>query len=369
MNVNNRKFQDAPQIEKLSSSSSSSSPYHLFGLRNKVATSTNSHDSNSNKPSNQANRIEKKPQPPSHSHQELALAERSIRNLVQDSHFFPPEAAKEDWFHHNMKHNSDTHTKVATLYEHELHVGRMLGHGGFCHVRIADVKNEKEEHYAVKYLHPSNKNKSSFARGAADLAIEARFLSLLSHENIIKLHYVSDGTLAEVYNCEDVEEDFDESKTVSPDLREYGYFLVLDYLRDTLLQRIQHVYIPSMISHGFSHPKVHHNKHIQCSYGEKGGSTNAKSSDESQLHWWNKRSWQKNKNEGYNHKMQFLQQSMRTRLGILRHIACALGYLHSNGIIYRDGKYVMHRVCFSRHFVHSDILYPGTYSCLCPTYS
>ena len=345
MNVHNHKIQNALQMEKLSSSASSSSPNHLLGLRNDVTTCTNSHgsnNSNTNRPFNQTNHMSKKTQPPSHSYQELALAERSIRNLVQDSHFFPPEAAEEDWFHHNIKHNSDTaHTKVATLYEHELHVGRMLGHGGFCHVRIADIKNEEQEHYAVKYLHPSNKNKSSFSRGAADLAIEARFLSLLSHENIIKLHYVSDGTLAEVYNCQDGEQGRGRTKRMSPDLREYGYFLVLDYLRDTLLQRIQHLYIPSMISHGFSHPKVHHNKHTRCSYGEKGWSSSAKKSDESQLHWWNKRSWQKNKNEEYNHKMQFLQQSMKTRLGILRQIACALEYLHANGIIYRDGKYGM----------------------------
>ncbi|KAL7426195.1 hypothetical protein ACHAXM_000372 [Skeletonema potamos] len=42
---------------------------------------------------------------------------------------------------------------------------------------------------------------SKFERAIADLVIEARFLSLLSHENIIKLWFVSEGSLEENFNC------------------------------------------------------------------------------------------------------------------------------------------------------------------------
>jgi hypothetical protein len=363
MNVKiNPGFFDKPQMEKLSSSSSSSSSYApniILGLKNKVAIppSTNKpHDNNcSNSQDSQAlsssNTIFKPL--PFHSHKDLALAERSIKKLVEDSRFFPQEAAREDWFHRS---SNTRECRVKTLYEHELQVGRMLGRGGFCQVRLASLISGKNTNsnneYALKYLQPSNRSKSSFARGAADLAIEARFLSLLSNENIISLHYVSEGTLAEAYNCLDVDTiqdvDYfnDQAQRQICSLRHFGYFLVLDYLRDTLLQRIQNLYIPSMISHGFSHPKAHHNKH-KCDYGQQCGNTKNASlnKQEVQLHWWNKKIWQRS-NE--NEKIAFLQESLRKRIKILRQVASALQYLHANGIIYRDGKSFLSRTDHSK---------------------
>ena len=57
----------------------------------------------------------------------------------------------------------------------------------------------------MKYLSPSKTSSTRiFQRGIADLAMEACFLSLLSHEYIIGLHYVSEGTLEENYGCCDV---------------------------------------------------------------------------------------------------------------------------------------------------------------------
>ena len=46
----------------------------------------------------------------------------------------------------------------------------------------------------MKYLSPSKTTSTKvFQRGIADLAMEACFLSLLQHNNIINLHYVSGG--------------------------------------------------------------------------------------------------------------------------------------------------------------------------------
>ena len=345
-------FDKSNNSEKMSSSSTSStSPSMLLGLKNKITPSIkrqNNHDNDTTNQNNEASTIHTPL--PFHSHKELALAERSIQKLVEDSHFFPPGAAREDWFHRSL-HGGEA-TKVTTLYESELQVGRMLGRGGFCQVRLVNLKNgngctTNNNEYAIKYLQPISKSKSSFARGAADLAIEARFLSLLSHENIISLHHISAGTLAETYNCLDAasikDEDCfkeNEAQEISPSLRTYGYFLILDYLRDTLLQRIQNLYIPSMISHGFTHPKAHHNKH-RCHYGQHCDSSNDNNPKrEVQLHWWNRRLWQRNftNEEKHNRKMVFLQDSLRKRLRILRQIASALEYLHSIGIVYRDGK-------------------------------
>jgi len=64
--------------------------------------------------------------------------------------------------------------------------------------------------YAIKYLSPSRtaphhsdpKNKV-FQRGIADLAVEACFLSLLRHENIITCYYVSQGSLEENFNAQE----------------------------------------------------------------------------------------------------------------------------------------------------------------------
>lgn len=69
--------------------------------------------------------------------------------------------------------------------------------------------------YAVKFLHPEL-SKLEHARGIIDLALEAKYLSVVSHPNIIKMR----GWAA------------------SDPLKE-GFFLVLDRLYDTLEERMK----------------------------------------------------------------------------------------------------------------------------------
>ena len=345
MNIIDTNFtSDQPRMEKLSSSSSSDSRDGL-AIQTKTTTSSTANNVNNcniqtmNKPL------------PFHSRKELALAERSIQKLVQDSCFFPPEAARDDWFHRHSNvdgHDSHKNSTVSTLYEDELHVERLLGQGGFCQVRLAHLSNKTTEEYAIKYLQSSNTKKASFfARGAADLAIEARFLSLLHHEHIITLHYVSEGTLGEVYNCLDEGNDEDDNSIHHQGrehtlLRTYGYFLVLDYLRDTLLQRIQNLYVPSVMSYGLAHPKAHHKNH-RCEYRPQTSALKnlASKQQETQIHWWNKKLWQKNRKEEeeWSQKRMFLCNSLIKRLNVLRQVASALEYLHAHGIVYRDSKF------------------------------
>eukprot|EP00985_Skeletonema_marinoi_P015002 scaffold7652_cov80-Skeletonema_marinoi.AAC.3 len=283
-------------------------------------------------------------QPPHPPHQ-FTFAKRTLRKLVEDSQFFKA---------------LDEENNVGTIHEQDVVVGGLLGQGGFCEVRYCAAENklttssrgdddnncgggnnnDPEEQldaskllydspsptspqpqssstsattnmarYAIKYLsptrtapHPSDPKNKVFQRGIADLAMEACFLSLLRHENIITCHYVSAGSLEENFNAKD----HDSEESSSPGrgkgrggkkgtkkkikvreeivtdamgnlvLREvpilqddpqdvenavqnqqqpqvevykhrFGYFLLLDVLHETLAHRIDHVYIPQVL--------------------------------------------------------------------------------------------------------------------------
>ena len=122
--------------------------------------------------------------------------------------------------------------------------------------------SETNQLYAMKYLMPpkehspskrlnrsyrypntlANRNKR-FVRGIADLAIEARFLALLSHDNIISLRYVSQGSFEEQFRN-----------------HRFGYFLLLDPMFETLANRIDVTYIPQVLNRpkaGFVEAMVH----------------------------------------------------------------------------------------------------------------
>lgn len=61
-------------------------------------------------------------------------------------------------------------------------------------------EEEDVQCYALKHLHPSAaKNADDFTSSAIDLVIEARLLANLRHENIIKLHAVTEGSIKKVF--------------------------------------------------------------------------------------------------------------------------------------------------------------------------
>ncbi|KAL7493566.1 hypothetical protein ACHAWT_002578 [Skeletonema menzelii] len=264
-------------------------------------------------------------QQPHHPPHQFTFAKRTLRKLVEDSTFFK---ALED------------ENNVGTIHERDVAVGHLLGSGGFCEVRVCaaakkkknddndtdELKEQREtdaaskslyenpsskeeappqsdniQKYAIKYLsptrtapHSSDPKNKVFQRGIADLAVEACFLSLLRHENIISCHYVSQGSLEENFNansCNDsaggdgdtkkkkkkkyreeivsdsmgnlslkrvpVEEDGEDENAVQNQQQKqageevykhrFGYFLLLDVLHETLAHRIDYVYIPQVL--------------------------------------------------------------------------------------------------------------------------
>jgi serine/threonine protein kinase len=298
-----------------------------------------------------------------HSRLELSLAEKCIRKLVVDSHFFPARAAEKDWFRNfhsipgaeTIPEPYEAATTVTALYERELSVGRLLGTGGFCQVRVVRLKkadpsefqqegqeweddNPQQKKYAIKYLCPNIKQKSkkAFPRGAADLAIEARFLSLLSHENIIKLHHVSAGSFRETYNCP---EDDGFNDINEKDLRSYGYFLILDCLTGSLDGRIEKMYIPQVTKYLGEHPNKHHDHH-HCDTRHRYEQNKHRPNASLPTQWWHWPSWHHEKSSTAQDSIvhSSLRQLLSQRLSILKCIASALQYLHENNIIMRDVK-------------------------------
>jgi Protein tyrosine and serine/threonine kinase len=76
----------------------------------------------------------------------------------------------------------------------------------------------KDCRYAIKMLNKSNKqDASTYINGVVDLAVEVRFLSVLHHSNIIKMRAVA---------------------ACSPFDIDSKYFIILDRLYDTLIQRL-----------------------------------------------------------------------------------------------------------------------------------
>jgi hypothetical protein len=77
----------------------------------------------------------------------------------------------------------------------------------------------KDCRYAIKLLQDSNKkDASTYINGVVDLAVEARFLSVLRHANIIKMRAVASCSPFNVNDC---------------------FFVILDRLYDTLTVRLK----------------------------------------------------------------------------------------------------------------------------------
>ena len=188
----------------------------------------------------------------------------------------------------------------------------------------------------------------------ADLAIEARFLSLLSHDNIIRLHYVSAGTLRENYNCLDTGEECGGcygsdagcdcphgSQGMDLGLRHLGYFLLLDRLHETLDRRIKRTYVPEVERLTGELPSRHHERHRCCTAegvhpGPGGCHQNKRWLLTSLPQWLHHPAAFVASRDGAGPRP--LKEHLAQRLRILRDVASAVRYLHEHHIIFRDIK-------------------------------
>lgn len=237
------------------------------------------------------------------------------------------------------KESAEEYAPVPSIHERDINYGAILGTGGFCEVRLASLKldgvakSKNGKRYAMKYLSPtkllpkeydtSKKNSNGtysktkvarnkrFERGIADLSIEARFLTILSHENIIDLHYVSKGMLSEQYNCEGESNYY----------HQFGYFLMLDPLFESLNSRIDGTYIPEV---------------FDCGVGA-GMEVSRRRSSSSSSSWWNRMAQKNSAND--NLTLDTWRLQLAKRLTALKSIASALQYLHDDcHVVYRDIK-------------------------------
>ena len=158
----------------------------------------------------------------------------------------------------------------------------------------------------MKYLSPKHarnkpgKRNKVFERGIADLAMEARFLTLLSHDNIVKLHYVSEGSLEEQFNCARVAGNY---------RHQFGLVMLMDPLYETLAERIDGTYVPQVFA-GSTRPSSGLQRRLM---------TKKKAASLLPLEGW---------------RCQLAQ-----RLKALRGVASAMQYLHDDcRVVYRDCK-------------------------------
>lgn len=179
---------------------------------------------------------------------------RAVERLLHKSIFFQTtnvsanvvfqteqEAARDHW--KNIAMN-----RVIQVPAAHVEIGELLGKGGFCYVHDANLslpechdtmgrssrreqEEEEERDYCVKFLKPCvMPDKRKFARGIADLAIEAHFLATLNHPHILKIRGITEGVELFQPIC---------PKLTSQPGIQGGYFLILDKMHMTLDHKIE----------------------------------------------------------------------------------------------------------------------------------
>lgn len=133
----------------------------------------------------------------------------AIAKLSVGSHIFPQE-------------------KISFTYVEpdDVVIGSKLGHGGFSNVSQCVLTTGKDagQELAMKYLRKQVMvDLHSFKHGAMDLAVESYFLHVLDHQNIIKLHGITAGSVEKLLASG----------------KEGGFFLVIDRLYETLDHKIE----------------------------------------------------------------------------------------------------------------------------------
>ena len=192
---------------------------------------------------------------------------RTVQKLREDSKIFEP---------------LDPEGAFVFLDADDVVIGERLGEGGFCYVNQCVITAGKEagQEFAIKYLKRKTMvDLHSFKHGAADLAVEAHFLSAMQHPNIVRLHGVTAGSV--------------ETNVASG--KECGFFIVIDRLIDTLEERIEQ-YAASKDNHANIIVRRTHE------YKER-------------------------------RRKEFMQ-----KIRVAYMIADAMEYLHSRGVVFRDLK-------------------------------
>lgn len=108
--------------------------------------------------------------------------------------------------------------------EIETSESRILGTGSFSCVHSVGLSGSPGKVFALKQLNVSRTSKpvKVYKRGAIDIALEGKLISYLDHRNIIKLHGIKRGCIRDSINS-----------------TEEPFFLVLDYLSETLEDKLQ----------------------------------------------------------------------------------------------------------------------------------